>query len=361
MATVLGRAILDLAPAEGNFRNSEGAFITLRDGRIMFVYSRFKGDWNDFGGSDLARIYSSDGGESWSEPRVFLRSAELDSTNIMSVSMLRMKNGDIGLFFGRRGENALSDGRLHFCRSADEGESWSKPITCMLPEGYFVTNNDRVIRLSTGRILIPCSFHMAYCSGEGKMGFSSVGYSAFFASDNDGESFFGFGTGFVSNYNPNSGTGLQETGALELGDGTVWAWARTDLGGQYEFFSRDGGRSWSAPRMSRFTGPVSPLSAKRMPDGRLLAIYNPIPCYNGRETTKQGWGRVPLSYSISSDEGRNWSAPVDIESGPEGGYCYTAIHFTDDALLLGYCAGDSRDTACLQRLRITKIPLSELR
>lgn len=33
--------ICDLAPSESNNRNSEGAFIELNDGRILFAYSRY--------------------------------------------------------------------------------------------------------------------------------------------------------------------------------------------------------------------------------------------------------------------------------------------------------------------------------
>ena len=39
--STIGKIVLDLAPGENNPRNSEGAFITLKDGRIMLVYSRF--------------------------------------------------------------------------------------------------------------------------------------------------------------------------------------------------------------------------------------------------------------------------------------------------------------------------------
>lgn len=42
----LGRIILDLPPdmKKNNPRNSEGAFMQLPDGEIIFIYSRFKGN-----------------------------------------------------------------------------------------------------------------------------------------------------------------------------------------------------------------------------------------------------------------------------------------------------------------------------
>ena len=42
------KTVLELPHQAGNPRNSEGAFITLKDGRIMFIYTKFYGDsWSD--------------------------------------------------------------------------------------------------------------------------------------------------------------------------------------------------------------------------------------------------------------------------------------------------------------------------
>jgi hypothetical protein len=64
--------------------------------------------------------------------------------------------------------------------------------------------------------------------------------------------------------------------------------------------------------------------------------------------------------AISKDEGKTWGEPFLIEDDDNAGYCYIAIHFTDDALLLAYCAGDEKDKICLARLRIRKIALAEI-
>jgi hypothetical protein len=59
--------VLNLEPSKANPRNSEGAFATLADGRLMFAYSRYTGeDWEDHAPADIAARYSSDGGETWS-------------------------------------------------------------------------------------------------------------------------------------------------------------------------------------------------------------------------------------------------------------------------------------------------------
>ena len=52
--------------------------------------------------------------------------------------------------------------------------------------------------------------------------------------------------------------------------------------------------------------------------------------------------RTPLHVAISRDEGQTWEQRKTIEDDPAGWYCYTAIDFAPDAVLLGYCAGNPK-------------------
>ena len=57
---------LELPPGPNNPRNSEGAFMPLKDGRIMFAYSRYYGkSSSDHATADIAARYSSDKGRTW--------------------------------------------------------------------------------------------------------------------------------------------------------------------------------------------------------------------------------------------------------------------------------------------------------
>lgn len=361
-----GRAVLDLAPGPDNPRNSEGDFINLNDGRIMFVYSRFRGDvGHDDSPSDIAAIHSADGGLTWTEPEILFRSEDHNATNIMSVTLLRMQNDDIGLFYGVRA--GANDTRIHLRRSSDEGATWSTATVCIQPAGYFVVNNDRIVRLSTGRLVIPAAFHRNGYDSYNKnrtVRFDGRGVDVFFVSDDDGVTWTEAHAKCAIPYSRNCTSGLQEPGITELSNGVLWAYARTNLGVQYEMFSLDGAQSWTGPEPSRFTSPQSPLSVKRVPtSGKLVAVWNPIPNYNGRSEREKGVrpsGRTPLVMAFSEDEGRTWSDLTTLEDEPDHGYCYTAIHFTDDAMLLGYCAGGVEDHGCLNRLRIRRIPLAAL-
>ena len=352
------RNVLDLAPGPGNARNSEGDFLDLRDGRILFVYSRYGAARDDDDAADLWSIVSTDGGETWSAPRLCFPRTRVGAENVMSVTLRRMDNGDAGLFYleKRRGYQC----RMYLARSSDEGETFSDPVCCIPHLGRFIVNNDRVIRLRSGRWLIPSApmeLLVDERTGKAESGWS---YACYYASDDDGASWRKLGAVRPTAGFERSRTGLQEPGLLELGDGTVWSWMRTDTGRQYEAFSRDGGESWTPARPSQFTAPWSPLSAKRLADGSILAVWNPVPILNGTEETPGGFwtgGRTPLVCARSFDDGVNFSKPEVLEDAPDHGYAYTAIHpMADGSALLAYCAGGPGDGgSMLNRLRIAKV------
>lgn len=359
----VGKVVLDLRPSAGNPRNSEGAFLELKDGRLLFVYSRFVGQSrSDDGVACLAARYSADDGETWTEDdEIVATPEEHGAVNLMSVSLLRMMNGDLGMFYILR--YGLHDTRLHLRRSVDEGRTWGAPVRCIPGPGYYVTNNDRVIRLKSGRLIVPAAYHKRRGDSEREWkSFDARGIAHFYLSDDDGATWRearDYGVIPV----PRSTSGLQEPGVIERSDGVVWCWSRTDMGYQYESYSTDGGETWSLPVPSVFTSPCSPLSMKRIPStGQLLAVWNPVPNYMTRVYEKHTSGRSPLVGAISSDEGATWGHYFALEFEEDrGGYCYTGIHFTKDAaVLLAYCAGVPEDGSKLSRLKMRKVALADI-
>ena len=89
--------ITNLFHGEGNPRNSEGAFVELKDGRILFAYTRYKGaSWADAATADIVGRISTDGGRTWGDWKlIFANRAQ----NVMSVSLLRLQDGRIALIF----------------------------------------------------------------------------------------------------------------------------------------------------------------------------------------------------------------------------------------------------------------------
>lgn len=357
MKKTIGSVLLDLPPCPGFPRNSEGAFLTLKDGSLFFAYSQFTGEsFDDFGDSRIVGIYSQDQGKSWTEPAILFDGREHNTQDVMSVSLLRMNNGDVGLFYLYR--HGIDDLKLVLRRSFDEGRSWQPPVECISVPGYYVVNNDRVVRTSSGRIIVPAGCHADAPQKEGK--WHPQAYDRFFYSDDDGYT-WQLSPGEIHLNVPRTQTALQEPGLIELQDGRLWCWARTDLGCQYESYSSDGGISWSAPVPSVFTAPASPLSMKRIPwNEKLLAVWNPIPNYQTREISRWSWGRTPLVCAVSSDEGTSWEPIRLVEDDLHAGYCYCAIYFLPDAVLLAYCAGGEADGCVLSRLRLRRIEAAEL-
>lgn len=361
-AKIASRHVLDLPPRPNNPRNSEGAFATLKDGRILFVYSHFVGTSSaDAARARLALRTSSDEGETWSADTFIVTPEEDQVMNVMSVSLLRHANGDLGMFYLLR--RSWHDMRMVCRRSTDEGRTWSAPVVCMPSAGYYVVNNDRVIRLASGRLLIPAALHRAIADRNESSAVDWRGVAEFFLSDDDGRTWRrapGYGTLPVAH----TRSGLQEPGVIELAPGQLWSWARTDLGRQYEMFSLDHGETWSVPAPSRFTSPNSPLSMKRVPGSdRLLAIWNPGPAFETRPVRRIGGDRTPLVLATGQAPAGAWTRAVILDGDDpavDAGYCYTAIHFTKDAVLLAYCAGNEADRSRLARLRIAKVALTAL-
>ncbi len=361
-----GSVILDIVPSSENMRNSEGAFIALNDKRILFAYSRYgKKGCGDGSEADIFGIISDDNGKSFGKAFPIITHEALNADNIMSVSLMRMQNGDIGMFLLKK---SAADCICLLLRSSDDGKSWSEPTICSDPHGYFVVNNDRILRCKSGRLVIPAAHHEVTAevrNGKTILTGFGKGSLSFFVSDDDGRT---WRTSAKSIKLPESRaitTGVQEPGLIELSDKRLWCWIRNDSGRQYECFSSDEGESWTEPQPSCFTSPQAPLSMKRLKSGKLLAVWNPIPLYNGSSEHRPDgfWTgfRSPFVIAFSSDEGNSWSKPIKLEEDSERGFCYTAIYETlDDGLLLAYCAGGREHNGILNRIRIRRFDSDEL-
>jgi hypothetical protein len=166
-----------------------------------------------------------------------------------------------------------------------------------------------------------------------------------------------------------TGHGLEEPGVIELNDGRLWSWTRSGIlglsgcgGRQWQSFSDDRGQTWSEPEPSQFISPCSPMQVKRIPaTGHLLAVWND---HSGRfkvpKPKEISWGRTPLVSAISEDEGQTWQHHKLLEKAPDHGFCYPALHFTGEAVLLSYNAGGASSRNPLDTQRVRRIPLQEM-
>jgi sialidase-1 len=362
-------ALLVIEPTREHPRNSEGDLVQLDDGSLLLVYSRFSGGAADESHAEICARTSGDGGRTWSADRVII--AGEGRQNVMSASLLKL--GDELLLFYLR-KNSWSDCNLFVRRSRDDLRTLSDSVRVTTHDGYYVVNNARIVQLKSGRLVAPAALHP--CPDGTQKTWSGNAIPISYCSDDGGRT---WKSGELPKAPPlGRKTALQEPGVIELTDGRLWMWIRTDGGFQYGSYSTDGGLEWSVPQPTSLASPTSPASIKRVPwTGDLLAVWNDHRATKGSAATqaavsgpaaisgrsattapaarRRSEKRTPLSVALSLDEGRTWSAGREIESAPDGWYCYTSITFLKDRAILTYCAGDSK-VGGLNRLKVLSLP-----
>ena len=336
--------VLKLSPGSDNPRNSEGDFISLKDGSILFVYSRYTGtSSSDHASAYLAARKSFDQGQTWtSEDKVVVAKEGL--MNVMSVSLLRLQNGSIALFYLKK--NSTSDCIPMMRISVDEAETWTDPIPCITDKkGYFVLNNDRVIQLKDGRLLLAVALHQV--PGEK---WSNNGTLFSYFSDDNGLTW----KSSLALGNPDNIT-LQEPGVVELKNGDIMMIIRASPGFQYKSISKDRGQTWSPAEKTNIKSPLSPATIQRIPStGDLLMVWN----NNGGEDASIKGKRTPMTIAVSKDDGLSWEFVKNIEDNKDGWYCYFAMHFVGKNVLLGYCAGSQSQKTHLSVTDISRLSLN---
>jgi len=325
---------LTLAPKPGNNRNSEGDFIRLKDGQWLFVYTHFTDGASDHAKAFLASRESSDGGKTWSEKDNVVVANE-GGFNVMSVSLLRLKSGEIALFYLRK--NSLEDCRPVMRLSRDEAKTWSEPVECITDDvGYYVLNNSRVIQLKNGRLVMPTALH------DFEKGKLLPGKIVIHLSDDNGKT-WRRSRSILDQDDKGTNGNFMEPGVVEVSKKKILMVIRAKLGCQYLSESKDQGETWTAPKASNILSPESPATITKIPStGDLLLVWNDH-CDKPEEVRRSRPPiRTPFAAAISRDGGKTWQKEKLIESGPDHGYCYTAVAFADDRVLLGYCAHQSR-------------------
>lgn len=344
----------------GNPRNSEGSFVRLNDGRILFAYTKYSGaSWQDHCTADIASVISEDDGMTWKEGPVLVKNLAL---NVMSVSLLRLQNGRIAMVYLEKSDilwqnEHFVDCRPKICFSEDETKTWS-PATdvVQMQPAYLVVHNDRLVQTPDGRLICPAAMHV-WKSREGFM----PGVGLFFLSDDGGKTWSAADNGCY----PPEGLrgGLMEPGVVPLEQNHLMAWFRTNGGCQYTTHSYDNGMSWSHVQPApEFLSPESPMSMKRDPvSGDLFAIWNNHhPQYSVKFDTAASWGRTPLVLARSRDNGRTWQDHVVLEDAADHGFAYTAMLFDGSKLYLEYCCGCGwNNGAMLQDCKIRVLDLAD--
>ncbi len=375
----IGKEVLFLKTGPDNPRNGEGSFIRTKDGRILYIYTEYAGDHcRDHAEARISVCESHDEGEHWSHPRVVI-SKPADAQNIMSPSVFRMKDGAMGMVYLRK-DVREDDGVICmplFVRSDDEGETWMEPRGCGFPVGYYCVVNDGVLVTKSGRIYVPTSYTGEIRDAMHTMKVKPIPHISdvrIAFSDDNGQSWQVCDQVLSSPYPKMSG--LFEPSMFEHEDGTLWLFARTALGHQYQSFSYDNGKSFTAVEPNcRFTTPDSPMRVKHL-GPYAAAIYNPIG-YNCLFPAAERWGcpkRTPLVISVSMQDGKDLNdssvSPANggfseiakhtylLEDDMTNSYCYPSALALRDGILISYYHSDGSNE-CLHAAKVIKIRYEE--
>ena len=329
--------LLHVKPTAQYPRYGEGSVVELKDGSLFLCYTRFERGSSDDSVADICSRTSKDGGKTWGRTRVLVSRAEAKE-NVMSASILRLKSGDLLLLYLRK--NGWGDCNAYVRRSTDEFKTLGKTVNVTGKTGYHVVNNDRLVQLSTGRLIVPAALHTRK-GGRGREGWTACGRMRTFVSDDDGKTWRLGGEAPM----PKKKVMLQEPGVIELKDGRLWMWMRTDAGRQYQCFSKDGGLTWSTPAPSNIKSPRSPAQVKRIPwTGDLMMVWNdhsgdhPYP----KDGVKWHKNRTPLCAAISTDDGKTWRKSRIIAHRDHASFAYPSITFLKDRALVGHWDYDTR-------------------
>lgn len=364
----IGKEVLFIEADKHSCRLGEGSFIRRKDSSIMFSFSDFCGsDWHDHCEAVISAVFSYDEGETWQDKKIIVRKSE-GAENVMSASLLRMNNGDIGLFYGEKliRDSVVYD-RVLLVRSSDEGETWSEPYVVIPPDSYFCLCNDRACILKSGRIIFPASEHKHLFAKDRPIGddrpdnWRPGNISAFY-SDDDGITWKR--SEIVYPPFSNDPNGFAEPGIIEREDGTIHMYTRTTLGFQYECFSDDGGETWSKIMPNRtFVSPDSPMLIKRIDKKRTVGVFNPIArpsaCLMFQGSHWNILGRTPFVCALSEDDDQTYTKFFYLEDDITNDYCYPAVIEGKDYFLVAYYHSNNTGIP-LNSLKITKVSFSEL-
>lgn len=290
--------------AAENPRNSEAAIVPLNDGALLLAWTEFyAGDGADHGPARIAGLLSKDGGATWDGKYTLVEND--GGRNVMEVNFLRLKDGRLALFYCQKNTES-TDCRVMMRASDDEGRTWGSLKQISPDNEYTGLTNGRSLRLKSGRILLE-----AWHNGD----------SYCYLSDDDGET-------WRESQRVKPGDGSWEPVCIELKDGRVLMLMRTQLGGQYESYSSDGGETWSEPAATMLLGSAAPASLSRVPTtGDILVVWNHNPGASMRN---------PLTAAISSDEGKTWTNFKNLEDAAGDAWAYPAITWVASDALVTY-------------------------
>jgi sialidase-1 len=331
--------------------------VVTKAGTVLAYCEARKSDRGDWGTIDILLRRSTDGGKTWGDaakvadvpgPKeknpvaLAQKLANKDDVTYNNPVMIADRSGAIHLLY------CLEYMRCFYCRSDDDGKTWSKPteITASafdpLKKGYdwkvLATGPGHGIQLKSGRLVVACWL------STGTGGHAHRPSIVTTITSDDGGKTWKPGEVAIPNtaewINPNEST------IAELPDGTVMLNARSESKANRRLVttSADGATKWSKPAFDdALVEPICMGALLSIPEKKVLLFSNPDNLEKTGAKAPPAAGanrdRKNVTVRLSEDNGKTWAAKRSVESGFSA-YSDLAVLKDGTVLLLYERAGE---------------------
>jgi sialidase-1 len=315
-----------------------GSVIKLNDSILIAASSRYKPNaFDDFRYGDIVERRSFDSGRTWT--KISLLQENVGSINTIAPDLLQLEEGHLLLFFAVKNSNTNSN--IFVKESFDNGNRWSERRKVNLfSDGYYLMVNQRAI-YSNGRIILPVAFVKDISTDSDKA------VSFCFYSDDKGL------TWKQSNI-LKADFALVEPTIASVGGNSLLMAIRTKKGVVFFSRSEDNGASWKYLYKSSIPSPESPQALLNVNNSDTLLMV-----WNNTTYTAGHNNRTPLTIAFSTDKGKTWRNPVNIQTRSDYNFFYPTL-FADKqgVVYVSYGVRTQNDWAPL--LYYNRVSLSEL-
>jgi sialidase-1 len=334
----LTKADLFTAGEEGYALYRIPGIVATKRGTLLAYCEARKSDRGDWGTIDVLLRRSADGGKNWGPRQHIAHHGDKVPKNAVALAQKLATEGEQTV--NNPVLIAARDGAVHFlycveyarcfyCRSDDDGETFSKPIDITSAFERFRADYDwkvlatgpaHGIELRSGRLVVP----VWLSTGTGGHAHRPSVTSTIF-SDDQGRT---WQRGEIAAPNTDEWVNPNETVVVELADGRVMLNVRSESKNHRRLVvtSPDGATQWSRPRFQEeLLEPICMASLVRYSlakDGgkNRLLFANPhnLERADGKGKPGVGRDRKNLSLKLSEDDGATWPVSRTLEPGFSG-------------------------------------------
>ena len=260
-----------------------------------------------------------------------------------SENMIRLKDGRIMSINQQQTDNILGNdlkaSNFYAYFSEDDGHTFGNRVTISAENRRLYLMNARVMRLSTGRIIVPTCIHPNHLLEE-KL--ETVGWVGAFWSDDEGQ------TWQEGEWKaPVKVDQLCEPIVCEMADGSLKMYVRTGVGYLYQLDSKDGGATWSDEYPTTLRSPCAPFTFSYDPYGeQYVCVWD-----NSFPGPVHQYPRTPICLAVSKDC-KTWTQVCELGNDPMGSYGYPAVWYTPDSLMMSYYISDVRKFSDRNRVHL---------